>query len=384
MGKTRHKKFITSLMVMLLAISVVSSFGQSPAVTREPSQRSNSKPLSEKENPLMIGRRDINRRQIDFFSRRREIALGRQLAAEVDRQVQILDEPVISEYVNRIGQNLVMHSDAADIPFTIKVVASDEVNAFALPGGFLYVNTGVLQGADNESELAGVMAHEIAHVAARHAMENVSKGQLLSYGSIALIFVGGGLGTLARNGANLGLSAALFSFSRKAEREADSLGAQYLWAAGYDPNGMRTFFEKLQAGERRPTVSPLFRTHPATPDRIAAQRQLVARFPERENSVISTSDFAQAKARLLALSGGGRQAEQAAQSGGRPTLRRRPADGQADDASTGSTQDEHTSSSASGARQSSRLPPVLQRRSGEEPPPPQERREPPTLRRRAP
>jgi len=290
------------------------------------------KPLDTKENPLLIGKRDINKHQWNFYSIEREIALGRQLAAEIDQQMRILDDPLISEYINRVGQNIVLHSDAK-VPFTIKVIVSDEVNAFALPGGFFYVNTGLLAATDNEAELAGVMAHEIAHVAARHALENFTKGQLLQFLQIPLlIFTGGGyygLGQLIMMGADLGVMSAFFKFSRSAEKEADILGAQYTWASGYDPNGLITFFEKINAmHKRRPSgISKLFMTHPATPDRIEVVKDLISRFPDREEYIVSTSDFAKAKDRLARLQGLSRRLDQRGQAPGeqrRPTLKRRP------------------------------------------------------------
>jgi predicted Zn-dependent protease len=289
------KKIVVGLLTALI-LSPISVYSQGAR------QQKTAKSLPDKKNPLMIGRRNINRLQINFYSIDKEIAFGQQLAAQVEMQLPILNDPTIAEYVNRVGQNLVLHSDAK-VPFTIKVIASDEVNAFALPGGFFYVNLGVLKTADSEAELAGVMAHEIAHVAARHALENLSKAELLSLAAVPLIFVGGPVGELGRAGAELGMTALVFKFSRGAEREADELGAQYMWAAGYDPMGLITFFEKLHGQQRRPRVSPLFQTHPATADRIANVRKLIARFPERESYAMNTREFDDIKNRLLARGG---------------------------------------------------------------------------------
>jgi hypothetical protein len=302
------------------------------------------KPLSEKEDPRLIGKRKINGGIIASISGGvdKEVALGRQLAAEVDREAKFVDDPVITEYINRVGQNVVLHSDAK-IPFTIKVIDSDEVNAFALPGGFFYVNKGLILAADNEAEVAGVMAHEIAHVAARHAMENQAKGMLAQIGLMAgSIFLGGLGGMLINQGAQFGALLGFMKFSRSAESEADMLGVQYLWAAGYDPNAMSTMFEKLAAkNKKKPgTFSKLFETHPQSVDRMESTRQLVARFPEKEEYVLSTSEFQRVKARLLRLSNA--KASTAGDIGpndgsapGRPTLKRRspspddpaPADG---------------------------------------------------------
>ena len=211
-----------------------------------------SKPLEDKDNPQLIGKRDLNKGQIQFYSVEREVSVGRQLAAEFDRTAKLVNDPVILEYVNRVAQNLVLNSDAK-VPFTIKVVDANEVNAFALPGGFLYVNRGLVEAAENEAELAGVLAHEIAHVAARHGMEQASKGELVNYASIPLIFLGGWAGMIVQNVAGLAVPLTFLKFSRGAEKEADRLGAQYLWASGYDPNAMISFFEKLRGKGKEET-----------------------------------------------------------------------------------------------------------------------------------
>lgn len=267
------------------------------------------KPLSTKEDPNQIGKRDINAGGDKFWgwlggSKDKEMQIGRQLALEVEQQAKMIDDPMVTEYVNRVGQNIVLHSDAK-IPFTIKVIDSDEVNAFALPGGFFFVNKGLLLAADNESEIAGVMAHEIAHVAARHAMENAGKGQFLGYGLLAgMILTGGIAGTILQNTAGITQALAFFNFSRGAESEADMLGVQYLYAAGYDPTGMSSMFEKLASkNKKKPgTFSKLFSTHPQSIDRRDASLALVARFPEKDEYIISTSEFQRVKAHLLKLS----------------------------------------------------------------------------------
>jgi predicted Zn-dependent protease len=293
---------------------------------------SSNKPLSVNEDPAMIGKRNINKGIIAKMSgsTEKEVKLGRELAAEVDRQAKFVDDPIITEYVNRVGQNIVLHSDTK-IPFTIKVIDSDEVNAFALPGGFFYVNKGLILVADNEAEVAGVMAHEIAHVAARHAVENQTKASLLEYLAMGTsIFLGGIPGMIYQNTAGLGLLGIFMKFSRSAEEEADKLGVQYMYAAGYDPGAMATMFEKLEAKNKKKPgfISKAFASHPAPPDRRASALALAARFPEHDEYVISTSEFQRVKGRLLRLSNARASTAGAlpgAEEGppGRPTLKRR-------------------------------------------------------------
>ena len=305
---------------------------QSPEQQQPASQPANKKPLSTNEDPTMVGKRNINKGIWGKIAAgtESEVRMGRQLAAEVDKEAKFVDDPIITEYVNRVGQNIVLHSDAK-IPFTIKVIDSDEVNAFALPGGFFYVNKGLVLAADNEAELAGVMAHEIAHVAARHAMENERKMQIIDYGLLAGMILGGGIiGNVLYNGGGLIEGLTFLKFTRGAEEEADKLGVQYMWAAGYDPNAMATMFEKLEAkNKKKPgTISKLFATHPAPPDRRASSLALAARFPEREEYIISSSEFQRVRNRLLRLSNA-RASSNGAIAGsddgtpGRPTLKRR-------------------------------------------------------------
>lgn len=312
-------------------------------------QPSNQKTLSTGEDPEMIGKRNINKGIwaggiIGARGTDSEVRLGRQLAAQVDKEAKFIDDPIITEYVNRVGQNIVLHSDAK-IPFTIRVIDADEVNAFALPGGFFYVNKGLVLAADNEAELAGVMAHEIAHVAARHAVENEAKLRALNIGMLAGILLGGGIiGNVLYNGGGLIEGLTALKFTRGAEEEADKLGVQYMWAAGYDPNAMATMFEKLEAkNKKKPgTIARLFATHPAPPDRRAASLALAARFKEREEYVISSSEFQRVKNRLLRLSNARASSAGAIASDedgtpGRPTLKRRTPT--PDDATTTTTTD---------------------------------------------
>lgn len=317
------------------------------AKTPTPSQPIAKKPLTSDENPAMIGKRNINGGGDKFWgwlggSQEKEIAIGRQLALEVEQQSKLVDDPLITEYVNRVGQNVVLHSDAK-IPFTIKVIDSDEINAFALPGGFFFVNKGLVLAAENESELAGVMAHEIAHVAARHAMENQGKGSFLNYGLLAgIILTGGVAGSVLQNTAGLTQALAFFKFSRGAEEEADRLGVQYLYAAGYDSNGMATMFEKLAAQNKKKagTLSKLFSSHPQSLDRRDASLSLVSRFPDRDEYIISTSEFNKVKAHLLRITNAkaGIAGDDLDVDGGKPTLKRRaPVDSDAPSQNGGET-----------------------------------------------
>ena len=343
----------------------------SKAATATPSPvPHNSKPLSTNEDPRMIGKRNINKGIIAKMSggTESEVKWGRQQAAEIDKAVKLIDDPIITEYVNRVGQNIVLHSDAK-VPFTIKVIDSDEVNAFALPGGFFYVNKGLILAADNEAELAGVMAHEISHVAARHASEMQTKATIAQYAIlIPAIVLGGGIGQAIYQGGNFGALLGFMKFSRGAEEEADKLGIQYMWAAGYDPNAMATMFEKLEAKNKKKPgfISKLFASHPAPPERRMASIELAARFPEREEYVISTSEFQRVRARLLRLSNARASSGGTIESGengtpGRPTLKRRlPTPEETPTTEGGETKP---------AEKQAPPPPVLKRNDGTVPPP---------------
>jgi predicted Zn-dependent protease len=298
------RTWILLLLVVLLTVPA-SALAQDKTNDAESKSQDESKKKSKKKNSDVdnIGNRNINKGSINFISLEKEITLGRQLASEIERQVKLVDDSTINEFVNRVGQNLVRNSDAK-VPFTIKVVESDEINAFALPGGFFYVNSGLILAADDESELAGVMAHEIAHVAARHGTENASKGQLVNIASLPLIFLGGVGGFAIRQAAGFLIPMQFLQFSRKAEAEADYLGVQYLYKTGYDPGAAVSFFEKLQAREtaRPGSVSKMFSTHPPTGDRIEMTKQNIeAVLPDKEQYVVTTSEFQKVKNLLAQL-----------------------------------------------------------------------------------
>src|SRR5215467_10189203 len=274
---------------------------QQPAAQQPVQQKDSVNPKNSKEDVEAIGDRKVSC-HMNWFSLEKEIALGKSLAQEVERSSKLIDDPVVTEYVNRVGQNLVRNSDAK-VPFTIKVIDSDEVNAFALPGGFFYVNSGLILRAQEESELAGVMAHEISHVTARHGTCQATKGELMQLASIpAMIFIPyTWAGYAMYQGINLAVPLTFLKFSRDAEREADFLGIQYMYKAGYDPNSYVTFFERIQADEkRRPgTIPKAFSTHPPTPERIGNTQKEIARIlPARQEYIVTTSEFDTVKARL--------------------------------------------------------------------------------------
>lgn len=250
--------------------------------------------------------------------------IGKEYTQMIENSVKLVQDPVITEYVNRIGQNIVRNSDSK-LPFTIKVIDASEVNAFALPGGFFYVNSGLILAADEEAELAGVMAHEIAHVAARHAMRQLTRSSLANLASIPLIFVGGGVGYAARSAAGLGLPMTFLKFSRGFEEEADYLGVQYMFKAGYDPQSYMNFFEKIQAMEKfKPgTLSKIFASHPPIENRIAkTQKQVETKLPSRAQYIVTTGEFSEVKARLALLEN--RRQVPGKERQTKPSLRRTP------------------------------------------------------------
>ena len=323
-------RFLASLLAALLVIGPVFAAPQEqqqPQQQQPPPQQQpqdkQDKPKDSKNDVDQIGNRKVGR-GVNFYSLEREIAIGKQLAQDVERSAKLVDDPVVVEFVNRVGQNLVRNSDAR-VPFTIKVIDSDEINAFALPGGFFYVNSGLVLRADEESELAGVMAHEIAHVTARHGTKNATKGEIAQLAMIPLILLGPGgwAGYGIYQGLNFLIPLSYLKFSRDAEREADFLGLQYMYKAGYDPNSYVSFFEKIQAEERRKpgSIPKVFSTHPPTPERIQnTQKEIATILPTREQYIVSTSEFDLVKARLRALQSGRKLQDKGAD---KPTLRTR-------------------------------------------------------------
>jgi predicted Zn-dependent protease len=316
----------TAIAVLLALSSVPAAFAQEPSTTPDtdkpdatqapgPPQPQISAPVAQPDDSKVkhdgskndvdaIGNRKVGGRGMgNWYSLEGEIRMGKEYAQQIESSVKLIQDPVITEYVNRVGQNLVRNSDA-QVPFTIKVIDSDEVNAMALPGGFFYVNSGLILAADEEAELAGVMAHEIAHVAARHITRQMTRGQYANLATIPLIFVGGGIGYAVRSAAGLGLPLTFLSFQRGFEAEADYLGLQYMYKTGYDPQAFVSFFEKLQAKEKKKpgTLAKAFSTHPQTPDRIEKSQEEIGKIlPARPQYVVSTSEFDDVKSRLAVI-----------------------------------------------------------------------------------
>lgn len=332
---------------------------QQPAAAQKPAA---DQPIPQQDNPNIkagskadvnaIGNRGVGN-GLDFYSIEREIGLGKQLAQEVEKTAKFINDPVVNEYVNRVGQNLVRNSDAR-VPFTIKVIDSDVVNAFALPGGFFYVNSGLILHADEESELAGVMAHEIAHVCARHGTKQATKGELINLASIpAMIFIPySWAGYAMYQGMNFAIPLTFLKFSRDAEREADYLGLQYMYKAGYDPNSFVSFFEKVQTEEKKQpgTIPKVFSTHPPTPDRIeAVQKEIATILPAREQYIVSTSEFDTVKERLQMIEANMKVKD----SPNKPTLRKRTAQNKGGDTKSGGDTTSGGGTSTSGTDQTS-------------------------------
>src|SRR5580700_3658160 len=251
-----------------------------------------------------IGNRKIGTRGVgNWYSIESDIKMGKQYSQMVDSSSKFVTDPVVTEYVNRLGQNLVRNSDA-QVPFTFKIIDSDVVNAMSLPGGFVYVDSATILAADGEAELAGVMAHEIAHVCARHATRQMTRSQYANFATIPLIFVGGGIGYGVYQAAGLALPLTFLSFQRGFEAEADYLGLQYMYKAGYDPQSFVSFFEKLEAMEKKKpgTLAKTFATHPQTPDRVAASQEEIAKIlPARAEYTVTTSEFEDVKSRLASV-----------------------------------------------------------------------------------
>jgi hypothetical protein len=272
-----------------------------------------------------VGTRNIGGRGLgNWYSINGEIGMGKQYSMEIEKSAHMITDPVVEEYVNRIGQNIVKNSDCK-VPFTIKVIDSDEINAMALPGGFFYVNSGLILAADEEAELAGVMAHETAHVCAHHAAREMTRMNYAQIGEIPLIIFTEGTwtGYGIYEASQLAIPISFLEFSREFEAEADFLGLQYMYKAGYDPQAFIQFFEKLDALEKhRPgTLAKVFADHPQTPDRIMRSEQEIATImPAKPDYIVSTSEFDDVKARLARIENKRKLNDKSGDN--KPTLRR--------------------------------------------------------------
>lgn len=321
----------TSAMLILFLCFTHSSFAS--GADEHPRVDEAQRPIQEpkvkegsKDDINAIGNRDLGGRGLgNWYSLETEIKMGREYAQMIDSSVKLVADPVVTEYVNRLGQNIVRNSDSK-VPFIFKVIDANEINAFALPGGFLYVHSGLLLAADEEAELAGVIAHEVAHVAARHAVRQMTRLNLANIASIPLIFVGGGVGYAARSAAGIGVPMSFMKFSRGFEEEADYLGVQYLYKTGYDPQSLMSFFEKIQAREKKKpgTLSKVFASHPPIESRVAkAQKQIETKLPSSAQYVLTTSEFDEVRVRLAALENRRRITTDETKDD-KPTLRRVP------------------------------------------------------------
>lgn len=313
-----------TIVVLLLQTLLVAQ--DTTCSTHQGTRTQCSRPRSSKDDVDAIGHRQVGKRGFgNWYSLEGEIALGKEYAQSVESEVTIFRDPMVNELVNRLAQTLARNSDA-QIPIKVRVIDSEEVNAFSLPGGYLYVNTGIILASDNEAELAGIMAHEIAHIAARHATRQMTRSDLFSLVSLPLSLVGGGaVFGIVRAVTAVGRPITMLKFSRSFESEADYLGLEYLYAAGYDPHAFISFLERLGVdGKKRPgAFAMLFATHPRTSDRLKkGQKEISKILPARESYLVNTSDFDNVKARLLRIQNAEREAEQ--QQTGVPTLRRRP------------------------------------------------------------
>jgi len=303
-----------------------------------------------------VGNRDIGKQGLgNWYSVDTEIKMGKMYASEIEKSTKFITDPVIVEYVNRVGQNIVKNSDCK-VPFTIKIIDSDVINAMALPGGFFYVNSGLILNADEEAELAGVMAHETAHVCAHHAVREQTRMNYAQLGTIPLIFIGGWTGYGIYEAASLAVPITFLQFSRDFEAQADYLGVQYMYRAGYDPQAFISFFEKIQALEKRKPgmVEKAFSDHPQTPDRILHSQEEIARIlPARDEYTVTTSEFDDIKARLARIENKRRLVD--SKDTKKPSLRRASTGNDPNSTTTTSSTDPNSTNSDDG-------PPTLHRR----------------------
>jgi predicted Zn-dependent protease len=326
------RRFLT-LIACSLALTLAMPLGFAADPKDEKKEEAKKEPdkkkkLDPKKDTDEIGNRDVGK-GVNIYSIEKEIGMGKQYAQQIEREAKLVDDPIVTEYVNRVGQNIVRNSDVK-VPVSIKVIDSEEVNAFALPGGFFFVNTGLLLRAETEAELAGVMSHEIAHIAARHGTRQATRGQIANLATIPLIFMGGWAGYGVRQGASVLVPLGFLTFSRGFEREADFLGLQYMYKAGYDPTAFVDFFEKLQSDEKKKpgTIQKAFSSHPPVGDRIEdSQKNIQDILKAKPEYVVTTSEFNDVKLRLASMMN--RRKGDEKKDPGKPTLRK-PGSGRVD------------------------------------------------------
>ncbi len=234
----------------------------------------------------------------NIFSDEEEVELGVQFSHHIEREVKLYSDPIVTAYIDQLGQHLVNHSQRKDIRYHFKVVNTDVVNAFALPGGYLYVNIGLIRAAENEAELAGVIGHEIGHVVGKHGVKHLTRQ--LGLAALVQLALGEDQSTLEQLVAGLATSGVLMKYSRHDEKEADEYAIQEMYDAGVDPEGIATFFEKLlEIQKNKPSrLAQMFSTHPPTDERVTAVRSQIAKLPRKSNLKKDSRRFHEIKKRL--------------------------------------------------------------------------------------
>lgn len=237
------------------------------------------------------GSTGVNKGDFNLMSLQDEWALGQKLAADIALQLPLSQDPAVVGYVNEVGQRIVRQTEMAQMPWAFHVVNDPAINAFSIPGGHVYVNTGLITAAGNVSELSGVMAHEISHGVARHSTEQLSKAYGLEI--LATLVLGQNPAAYQTILAQIIGGGALARFSRDAEEEADKLGVHSMYRAGYNPRGMASMFEELLSREQRSpnSVARFFSTHPLTTDRIRKVTSEAQKLPARGDLITDDPNY---------------------------------------------------------------------------------------------
>jgi len=327
----RQRETLFSFVCALtMLIATASAYAQTPTTEPEPDGAPSTTDGTRPEDPKKLEKYDVNRigrrgigHGFNLYSIKRERELGQNLAASFEQFSKIVNDPVLNDYVNRIAQKIVRNSDA-EVPFTVRLIDSSEIpRAYGLPGGFLYVDSALIFAAESEAELAGVMAHEIAHVAARHATRALTRRRIYSFGG-SLSLLAGPVGIVLNDAGGVAGPLSVKKFSRESEYEADLLGIEYAYSAGYDPEALLSALEKLHAMEasRSATFAKVpgyhFASHlpfhdkvsrglsnyPLTEDRIQRLQTEISTFlPGRNDYILDTNEFQEIKAHLVSLQG---------------------------------------------------------------------------------